>query len=236
MSTRVAFELLSCKNISALLCCLKEGRNGRGLYKGIKVGTYVHFDAGILKDLRVWILARREAIKLQLSAIEFNRIERSAIQLIFAAQHHRLATSHSRWLHEQVDITQRRLGGIWKWRREKAIWDLFKLMQRAWVCHKWQGIGSQRPRCPAVILSKVKPTNCQQLPGTRCIHSLPALRPFNVLWCEQKWLAALRGHICIHGRDRKTILIRYMSVEEQRHHPYQPQHRHPSAFHGHWAA
>lgn len=76
--------------------------------------TYVHFDAGILKDLRVGIFAGREAIKLQLAAIKLNRIERCTIQLILAAQRHRLAASHRRRLDEQVDIAQRRLGGIWK--------------------------------------------------------------------------------------------------------------------------
>lgn len=87
------------------------GEWGRIQDERVAHSTYVHFDTGILEDLGVRVLAGRKAIKLQLSAIELNRIERRPIQLILAAQRHRLATSHGRWLDEQADIAQRRLGG-----------------------------------------------------------------------------------------------------------------------------
>lgn len=88
------------------------GERGLGGIGRVANSTYVHFDTGILEDLGVRVLAGRKAIKLQLSAIELNRIERRPIQLILASQGHGLATSHGRWFDEQVDIAQRRLGGI----------------------------------------------------------------------------------------------------------------------------
>lgn len=150
------------------------------------------------------VLAGRKAIKLQLSAIELNRIERRPIQLILASQGHGLATSHGRWFDEQVDIAQRRLGGICNrgggGTRQKAISDLFKLMQRACIEYAIKDsrrVGQQEEAgggrsgrqqlsvAPAAISSKVKPTNCQQLaiatPPPACL--LPACSlPIIVRW------------------------------------------------------
>lgn len=195
--------------------------------------TYVHFDAGVLKDLRVGILARREAVKLQLATIKLNRIERCPIQLILAAQHHRLAATHCRRLYEQVDIAQRRLGGIWKGARGQALWDLlFKLMQRAWVCHSrgQQETGSRHPVSRQSCYQRWSPQN-RQLPGR--VLPCVALRSEQDCACLC-YVAA----ICIHGRGSKTILIRraVCPFDDQRLHPSQPQHRHRSAFYGHCAA
>lgn len=154
------------------------------------------------------VLAGRKAIKLQLSAIELNRIERRPIQLILASQGHGLATSHGRWFDEQVDIAQRRLGGICNrggGTRQKAISDLFKLMQRACIEYaikdsrrvgqqeeEEQAAGSRQQLsvAPAAIPSKVKPTNCQQLaiatPPPACLLPAcslpPCLLPIIVRW------------------------------------------------------
>jgi len=111
MSTMVAFEPFSCgenwKNTQPV-------PSNNELRTPLRAATYVHSDAGELKDLGVGILARCVAVEFHLAAIELNGVQGCLFQLVIAPQGHRLTPSNRRWLHQQIHVTQRRLPEIWK--------------------------------------------------------------------------------------------------------------------------
>lgn len=111
MSTVVAFEPFSCGKIRKYRAHSNPSNNKPN---SEKTATYVHSDAGELKDLGGRILAWCVAVEFHLAAVKLNGIQGRLHQLVIAPQGHRLTPSHRRRLHQQIYVTQRGLAKICK--------------------------------------------------------------------------------------------------------------------------